>query len=517
MRLSVVVQTVGQILCYFALIMFLPLVVDWLYGGWFESLGFLIAGTSAALTGVLLRRIRVPKGELARVEGLAVVALVWLVVALFGSIPYLWARLGPVDAFFESMSGFTTTGATVFTDFSLYSRGLFFWRGLTQWLGGMGVLALFIAVLPALAVAGRQLFFAEAPGPSEERLTPRIRNTAIALWSLYAGLSALETVALRLTGMPLYDSICNTFTTMAAGGFSPNPYSIGGYANPAAEWVIILFMFLAGANYSLQYQAVRGHPGALLKDEEFRVYTGLVLAAALVLFLVLLRFAARLPADYLASESGAGALSGASPFDAVRHALFQVLSIFTTTGFATDDFNLWSEPARLVLLVLMFIGGCAGSAAGGPKVVRHWLTGKHALGELLRALHPRVVRPIRLGPRVVPPEVIRSITAFMLLYLLIFTLSTLIVVILGADILTGLTASIATLGNIGPGFGGVGPMAGYAWLHPVSKLVLTINMWVGRLEVMTVLVLLQPEVWRSMQWSDPRHRRRRAPAESIPG
>ncbi len=500
MRLSIVANTVGQVLRYFALIMFFPLVVDWIYGGWHESLGFLIAGLAAAVAGEFLRRAHRGKAELARVEGLAVVALVWLVVAAFGAIPYLWAGVGPLDALFESMSGFTTTGATILTDFGRYSRGLFFWRGLTQWLGGMGVLALFIAVLPALAVAGRQLFFAEAPGPSEERLTPRIRNTAIALWSLYAGLSVLQVLALRVTGMPFYDAVCNTFTTMAAGGFSPNPYSIAGYANPAAEWVFIVFMFLAGANYSLQFQAVRGRPGALFRDEEFRVYTGLVLLAGLILFLVLLRFTAALPESYLASDVGNGALTDAAPTDLVRQALFQVLTILTTTGYATDDFSLWSESARMVLLVLMFVGGCAGSAAGGPKVVRHWLTGKHAFRELLRALHPRAVRPIRFGSRVVPIEIIRSITAFMLLYMLIFTFSTAVLVMLGTDIMTGLTASIATLGNIGPGFGGVGPMASYAWLHPVSKFVLILNMWIGRLEVMTVLVLLQPEVWRTMQW-----------------
>ncbi|MCK4773107.1 MAG: TrkH family potassium uptake protein, partial [Candidatus Latescibacteria bacterium] len=250
MRILLVAHTIGVVLRYFVLIMVLPLVVDWIYGGWWESLGFVIAGVSAALVGEGLRRMH-PKGvQLIRVEGLAVVALVWLVVASFGSIPYLWNGLGLVDSLFESMSGFTTTGATILTDFSRYSRGLFFWRGMTQWLGGMGVLALFIAILPALAVAGRQLFFAEAPGPSEERLTPRIRNTAIALWSIYAGLTLAKVIALKIAGMPLFDAVCNSFTTLAAGGFSPNPYSIGGYHNPAVEWVIVFFMFLAGANYS---------------------------------------------------------------------------------------------------------------------------------------------------------------------------------------------------------------------------------------------------------------------------
>ncbi len=496
MRIRLVAHTIGVILRYFALIMILPLVVDWLYGGWWESVGFLIAAGGAALTGQALSRRSSRGAQLTRVEGLAVVALVWLVVACYGAIPYLWSGLGVMDALFESMSGFTTTGATIFTDFSLYSRGLFFWRGITQWLGGMGVLALFIAVLPALAVAGRQLFFAEAPGPSEERLTPRIRNTAIALWSLYAGLTLLEVTALTAAGLPLYDAVCNSFTTMAAGGFSPHPESIGGYANPAAEWIVILFMFLAGANYSLQYLAVRGRGSRLVRDEEFRVYTGIVLAFGLLLFLSLAVFS-RLPSPaYLAAGTSRQPLAGAGPLTLLRYALFQVLTIVTTTGFATDDFNLWSDGARSIMLLLMFVGGCAGSAAGGPKVVRLWLLGKQAVRELLRAVHPSIVRPVRLGGRVVPPEVMRSITAFTFFYLAIFATSTLLLIGMGTDIISGITASIATLGNIGPGFGAVAPMANYAGFPLLGKVVLFLNMWIGRLEVMTILVLLQPRVWQ---------------------
>lgn len=503
MRLPAVVHTVGQVLRIFALAMILPLGVDLYYGGLYESLGFLIAGVAAALIGEMARRSFRGGGELARVEGMAVVAFSWLVVAIFGAIPYVWNGLGVLDGLFESMSGFTTTGATIFQDFSQFSRGLFFWRSMTQWFGGMGVLALFIAILPALAVAGRQLFFAEAPGPSEERLFPRIRNTAIALWSLYAGLTVVEVIALVIVGMPLYDAVCNAFTTMAAGGFSPNPFSIGGYQNPAAEWIIIFFMFLAGANYSLQFQAVRGKPGRLFKDEEFRVYVGFVAGAGFVLFLALLAFARNLPAGYAASE-GAGVLEGAGFFTVVRQSIFQVLTILTTTGFATDDFSLWSDKARFILLLLMFVGGCAGSAGGGPKIVRHWLAAKAAFRELLRALHPQVVRPIRLGGRVVPASIIRSITAFLLLYMLVFILSVFIVSWQGADLLTAVTASIATLGNIGPGFAAVGPMSSYADFPTLSKLMLIANMWVGRLEIMTVLVLLQPEVWRSVRLRDER-------------
>ena len=499
MRISLVAHTIGLVLRFFALIMVVPLTVDLIYGEYHMIPGYVIAGVSAIIIGEIKCRMH-PKGvQLRRVEGLAVVAFVWLVIACFGSIPYLWSGLSLIDSFFESMSGFTTTGATIFTDFTLYSHGLFFWRGMTQWLGGMGVLALFIAILPALAVAGRQLFFAEAPGPSEERLTPRIRNTAIALWTLYAGLTVAEVIALTISGLPLYDAICNSFTTMAAGGFSPNPYSIGGYNNAAAEWIIICFMFLAGANYSLQYLAIRGRHNKLFRDEEFRVYFIVVAGFSALMLVALFSFSQNLTAEYLNSDTTTQPLATAGPVDLIRYSFFQVLTIVTTTGYATDDFNLWSDNARMLMLVLMFVGGCAGSAAGGPKIVRLWLLLKQAFLELLRALHPRIVKPLRLGNRIVPPEIMRSITAFLLLYMLIFIASVIILTLLGSDMMSGITASIATLGNIGPGFGTIAPMANYAHLPVLAKVVLSLNMWIGRLEVMTVLVLMQPAVWKSAQ------------------
>jgi len=496
MRLFVMVHTIGLILRYFGIILLLPLGVELLYRNWGEAVGFVIAAGGSGLLGELARRSHSGERELRRLEGLGVVAGSWLVVALIGAVPYWWSGLSPVDAAFESMSGFTTTGATIFRDFSTYSQGIFFWRGFTQWLGGMGVIALFIAVLPALAVAGRQMFFAEAPGPAEERLTPRIRHTAIYLWSFYTGLTALEVGLLWWTGLPLFDAVCNSFTTLAAGGFSPHPQSIAGYANPTAEWIFVAFMFLAGANYSLQFRVLRGKPMSLLRDEEFRVYTGVVVIAALLLGCFLWGFAQAPPDGYLEGAPGGGVLEDATAPTLARQAVFQVLTIITTTGFAADDFELWGQDAKVVLLVLMFIGGCAGSAGGGPKVVRVWLIVKFAVGELTRALHPRAIRPLRLGRQVVPPEVKDSIVAFLLLYLMTFGFSVVVLAAMGADLMTGITASIATLGNIGPGFAAVGPMASYADFDVVSKLVLFANMWIGRLEVMTVLVFLQPQVWR---------------------
>jgi len=499
MRLRLVAHVDGLLLRAFGVFLLVPMLVDWGYGNWGSSVGFLIAALSAALFGELAKRMS-PRGEdLRRVEGVMVVASAWLVVSFFSAIPYLWNGLSVIDSLFESMSGLTTTGATIFTDFSLYGEGLYLWRSMTQWFGGMGVIALFIAVLPRLAIAGRQMFFAEAPGPQEDRLTPRIRHTAIALWSLYVGLTVVQIAALVAVGMPVFDAVCNSLTTVAAGGFSPNPQSIGGYANPAAEWIFVLFIFLAGANYSLQYRAIRGRPLDLLRDEEFRAYALLVVVATLLLTYVLLPFNRDPTPEYLTASTSLGVLTEAPPLTVVRQAAFQVLTIVTTAGFATDDFNLWNDQARVVLLILMFVGGSAGSAAGGPKVVRVLLICKYAAAELVRVLHPRAVNPVRFNRRVVPPKVLRAIVTVLLLYILVFIISVLLVTVFGADLLTAITASIATLGNIGPGFSAVGPMGTYAAFPTATKVVLFLNMWIGRLEVITVLVLLQPAVWRRLR------------------
>lgn len=488
MRLSIVIYAVGGILRLLGAMFLAPALITLIYGRREEIWGFLLGGVIAlALGQVMVRSRDAATGGLRRIEALTVVSGGWLLVALVGSVPYLWVGLSPIDAVFESMSGFTTTGATILMDFGQLGPGMMFWRSMTQWLGGMGVITLFVAVLPRLAVDVRQLFFAEAPGPTEEKLTPHIRQTAAYLWRLYAGLTAAELCALLIAGMPFFDAICHSMTTLAAGGFSPHSASVMGYESPAIEWIISVFMFLAGANFALQYRALLGKPGALLRDEEFRSYAVIVATAAAGLALIL------------------WTAGSASP---IRAAVFQSLSILTTTGFASVDFNLWTDQAKVVLLALMFIGGCAGSAAGGPKVLRHVLVGRYTLLELRRRLHPRAVLPVKLGRRVVSEDVMRGVLAFFLFYVLVFAVSAAVVISFGTDIVTGLTASIATLGNVGPGFSEVGPLASYGGLHPVSKIVLTLTMWVGRLEVITVLALCRWEVWRAAHWRSAggRHR-----------
>ena len=484
MRLSIVIHIAGRILRLFGAMFLAPAAIALFYGEGRDAAGLLIGGTVTGVMGqVMTRACRQTEEDLRRIEALAVVAGTWLVVAHLGAIPYVWAGLPPIDAFFESMSGFTTTGATILADFERLGRGMMFWRSMTQWLGGMGVITLFVAVLPRLAFGVRQLFFAEAPGPTDEKLTPHIRQTAAYLWRLYTGLTLAEVVALTVAGMPLYDAVCHAMTTLAAGGFSPNPESIMGYDSAAVEWIVCFFMFLAGANFALQYRALLGRPGALLRDDEFKAYVGIVVVAAAGLALFL--------------------WSAGSDTAWIRRATFQTLSIVTTTGYASTDFELWTDQAKVVLLALMFIGGCAGSAAGGPKVLRHVLVGRYTLIELRRTLHPRGVLPVKLGRKVVPEEVMRTVLVFFLFYILMFAACAAVVIRLGADIVTGFTAAIATLGNIGPGLAQVGPMANYGGLHPASKIVLTLAMWIGRLEVLTVLALLRPEVWRNAHWRGP--------------
>jgi trk system potassium uptake protein TrkH len=357
----------GTLVALFGPALLVPAAVAAMYGEWRDMAAFALAFAATSALGLAMRRAGgAGSGEaeqLRRVEGLAIVSGTWLIVAHVSAVPYLVAGLSFVDALFESMSGLTTTGATILTDFSTLGRGMFFWRALTQWLGGLGVIALFIAVLPRLAVGGRELFFAEAAGPTDEKLTPQLRKTAIALWQLYGALTVVEAVALVLAGMSLYDAVCHAFTTMAAGGFSPHPLSIAGYASPAVDWIVTAFMFAAGANFALQYRAVRGNRVAIGQDEEFRAYAGLVLVASLAVTAFLVR-------------------DGIAPLEAVRHATFQVISILTTTGYASTDFQLWGDQSKFVLLLLMFVGGCAGSAAGGPKVVRHLLMARLTLREL---------------------------------------------------------------------------------------------------------------------------------------
>ncbi|WP_340818931.1 TrkH family potassium uptake protein [Methanolobus sp. WCC4] len=476
MNQKVILNVMGNLLSLLALLMIIPLLVALYYGD--SPYPFAFSVVITGITGLFLSNRYRSEGDWKKREGFAIVAFSWFLAAVFGALPYLFDGFTPVNALFESMSGFTTTGATIMLDIENHSRSILFWRSMTQWIGGMGIIMLFIAILPKLGVAGRQLFRAEAPGPTEDKIKPRIRETAKVLWLVYVVISAIEVVALMLAGMDAYDAVTHTFTTMACGGFSPYANSVAEFGSPLIEGIITLFMFIAGANFALHYKTLYSDRKSLINDNEFRFYTLIVLVATLILTFSLWNDV------------------GENIFTAFRYAIFQVVSIVTTTGYATVDFNLWTDSARIVLLAVMFIGGSAGSTAGGIKVMRFLLLLKYSQRALFKSIHPRAVKPIKFNNKTVPDDVMQAIVSFVVIYLMIFAISASLLALMGMDMLTSITASIATLGNIGPGFSLVGPMASFDMIPFVGKLLLIANMWIGRLEVFTVIVLLTPEFWK---------------------
>lgn len=474
MNFRVVLYVLGGVLRLLGLFMVIPLGVAYYYG---ESLTpFLVSILITLVTGLLLFHYKTEE-EWMRKEGIAIVALGWLAAALFGAIPFMLDGISPLNAVFESMSAFTTTGSTILTDIESHPKGILFWRGMMQWLGGMGIIVLFVAILPKLGVAGRQLFRAEAPGPTEDKLKPRVRETARILWMVYFVISFLQVASLMLAGVSLYDSLNHMFTTMACGGFSNYALSIGAFNSPLVEYIITFFTFVAGANFALYYRAMYVDKGLLFKDEEFRFYTALILIASGILTFLLWRdLGTNLPNSF-------------------RFAIFHVVTMMTSTGFATTDFNLWSESAKMILIIVMFIGACAGSTGGGIKVVRILILLRHSRVELFKALHPKAIKSVKFNNKKVPDEIVNSIVSFVVIYLLVFLSSSLILSVLGMDIITSVTASIATLGNIGPGLNVIGPMGSFDPIPALGKLVLIANMWIGRLEVYTVILLFTPEFW----------------------
>jgi trk system potassium uptake protein TrkH len=514
------VSLVGRVIKYLSLALVFPMLVAVIY---MEDVGVFAATiVITVLFGVGLERFD-PDPDLGPREAFLMVGLTWLVVAVVGTIPYLLAGMGspsslahPTNALFESMSGFTTTGATVMGEISFerHSHAVLMWRQLTQWLGGMGIVVLAVAILPELSVGGAQLMDAEAPGPGIEKLTPRIAETARALWLAYFAFTVAEFLVLyglHLTGfapnMDLYNAIAHPLTTMPTGGFSPEARSIEAFA-PVVQWVIVPFMIAAGTNFALFWRISQGDRDALWADGEFRFYTGVIavlaaLLAALLFFgegFVTSAQAAGVPSAYLTI------LLDTIPGNAeaaLRQGTFQVVSIITTTGYASIDFNTWSPLAQYVLLFAMFIGGSAGSTGGAIKMVRWLVILKSLRRELFTAVHPEAVKPVRLAGRPVDERAIRGIYAFTLLYLVLFFLGVVVVMLdavrVGYDItvLEGMSAVASTLGNVGPGFGVIGPMNSYLAFPWTSKLFMVFLMWIGRLEIFPVLVLLTRPFWRS--------------------
>ncbi len=499
MRVLVVWALVGRLLRLFSFAFVPPLVFALFEGHWPSVAEF--GGAFAGTFGFSYLFSAIHKEEmdyLHRAEALAVVALTWLSIALFGAIPYMFAGLDFFDSFFESMSGFTTTGATILTDFSQdhWGRAFFLWRSMTQWFGGLGVIALFVLVLPKLGVAGRQLFFAEASDAPGEAVNPQIRHSASRLWILYTCLTLLLIGLLIATDMDAYDAVCNSLTTLSAGGFSPNPSSIMGYNNPTAEWILTIFMVLSGMSYPLIYVSLTRRPYELLRDEEFRFYFLVILIGTAVVATILW---INTPLD---TE------------DSVRTAAFQAASLISSTGFASADFNLWSDAAKVMLVLLMIVGGCAGSAAGGPKAIRHLLVLKHVMREFKRTLHPRAVLALKYKGRAVSDNIMRTIFTLVVIYVGVYFMLGVVLGLFGHDMVTSFSAALAIVGNVGPAFNEAGPMGNFAFFGDPEKLLMTLGMWIGRLEILTVVALLHWHVLRDLRWRRfrPHGRKRKTPA-----
>jgi trk/ktr system potassium uptake protein len=413
-------------------------------------------------------------------EGMAIVAIGWTAIGLFGAFPFYFSPHFThfVDAFFESVSGFTTTGASVLTQIETLPRSLLFWRSFIQWLGGMGIIVLSVAILPFLGVGGMQLYKAEVPSPVPDKLKPRIRDTAMIMWKVYALISVVEAALLAAGGMGFFDALCHTFTTMPTGGFSTKNASLAHYDSAYFDGVVTVFMILAGINFSLHYQFFRGRTLAFWKDSECRFFLGTLL----VLILMVSFNIYGTVYDSLAA--------------ALRFGAFQVASIVTTTGFATADYELWPPMSQMILLLCMFLGASAGSTGGGMKCLRIMLCFKYCYKELFALIHPHAVTHVKIGGKVVPEDVMRSILGFLALYMGLFGLCSVLLAGLGVDLVTAFTAVAATIGNIGPGFGMVGPTENFAHLPQAGKWLLIWCMLLGRLEIYTVIILVVPAFWR---------------------
>lgn len=457
--------------------MIFPLIWAFYYGEK-ESLVFIACILITFLSGYGLSEIKSKDEGLRLIEGLGVVSLGWAAISAFGALPFfLSGTLGYLDAYFETMSGFTTTGATVIMNIDILPKSILFWRSMTQWIGGMGIIVLAVAILPALSIGGMQMFNAESPGPKLDKLKPQIRETAKILYGVYLIFTGAEIILLIAGGMGFFDASCHTFCTLATGGFSTKNASVAYYNSPFIEAVIVFFMFLSGANFMLHYAALKGKLN-YFKDKEFIFYVIVLLGSILVI-----------TADLRYSVFN-------SLSDAFRYSSFQAVSIMTTTGFTTSNFDAYPALSRMILLILMFVGGCACSTGGGIKNIRILIILKYFYREIYQFIHPNAILSIKVGEDTIPDDVLKGVMGFFIGYMAIFIVSTLIVTAYGIDMITAISSVAATQANVGPGLGLVGPIYTYALLPDVIKIVLTFCMWVGRLEIFTVMVLFVPDFWK---------------------
>ena len=459
------------------------------------TLDLVLSGVAILLVGVFLMiSTRKHRKEMNKREGYIVVTFGWIVMALSGTLPYVLTETIPsfTNAFFETMSGYTTTGATILIDIESVPKGVLFWRSMTHWIGGMGIIVLAIAILPLLGIGGMQLFAAEAPGPNTDKLHPRITDTAKRLWLIYFGYTAAETILLRSAGMSFFDAINHSMCTLSTGGFSTKNASLAYWnGQPLIQYIVMLFMFLAGTNFILSYFAFKGKIQKIIKDDEFKLYFKFI-AIFTIIAAVIIYFKADLSESTIEHPMVLG--QAESSF---RHGLFQVLSVITTTGFVTADFTLWTPFLLVFFFGLMFLGGSAGSTSGGIKVVRHLILIKNGFLEFKRALHPNAVLPVRYIKKSISGDIVFNILGFFILYMLSFIVGALVFSMFDLDFVSAIGLSASSLGNVGPALGDFGPVHNYAALPDLAKWWTTFLMLIGRLELFTVLILFTPFFWRN--------------------
>ncbi len=483
MNLKYIFNVISLILKYISLVMLLPCVCAFVLKETHTWEPYVFTSLLAFILSIIMKknnRIEEEIDNMTKSEALTIVFLSWIIFSLLSSLTFIYFGLNPIDALFESVSGITTTGSTILTDFSQYPKTMFFYRSFSQWLGGMGILVLFIAILPKFAVAGREMFSAESPGASstESKLTPRIRQTAAVMWGIYFGLTLIEFLTLVYMKMPVFDALCNSFSTLSGGGLSPSQQSIMAYGNTKFYWAVMVFMFLSGTNFALQYKVYfKKNILAVFKDDEFKTYFFIVLIFSLLIAINL--NCQNIKAFINSFETG----------------LFQVISIITTTGFVSDDYGSWNLRAKLLLFLLMFSGASIGSAAGGVKLLRLVIIFKYLKRQISKIYHPNGVFPIKINKVIIPEDVVRQIVSFVIFYYIFFAVIAVLLVFTEQNIIVGTSAAIASLGNVGPGFGIIGPMGNYSSLTSISKIICIISMLIGRLELIPFLAIFHPEFW----------------------
>ncbi|AUC15749.1 potassium transporter [Tenacibaculum sp. SZ-18] len=459
------------------------------------TLGILNAGIITIFVGLLLFFFNKPDNKnLQKKEGYLIVTLGWITLTVTGMLPYLLTGSIPsvIDAVFETISGYSTTGSSILTDIESMPKGILFWRSATHWIGGMGIIVLTIAILPLLGIGGMQLFMAEAPGPSADKLHPRITDTAKRLWLIYVGLTVAEFLLLKVAGMTWFDAINHAMATVSTGGFSTKNSSVAYYNGmPLVQYVIIFFMFIAGTNFVLTYFALKGKVKKVIESEEFKYYSLGILSITVLVTLCIIFFK-----DPILQTSIDHPMVLGETESAFRHSLFSVISVVTTTGFVTADFTMWSFFITGIFFSLFFVGGSAGSTSGGVKIVRHIVMLKNSFLEFKKSLHPNAIIPVRYDGKAVKQNIVFNILSFFILYMLIFIVGAVILTFMGLDLKSALGACASSLGNIGPAIGSVSPVDNFAHLAPSAKLFCSFLMLIGRLELFTVLILFSPFFWK---------------------